>query len=141
MKNATGFSLIELMITIAIIAILAAIAFPAYQNYAAKAQVASGLAEITSAKVQYEIKLNDGITDPNSYTNVNHLGLPASTPRCATTAAPPVNGAANYAIRCLLKGNPKISGRFIQWSRSSAGEWTCETNVDVTHRPANCVAA
>ncbi|HHW4680025.1 MAG TPA: prepilin-type N-terminal cleavage/methylation domain-containing protein, partial [Xylella taiwanensis] len=50
MKKQQGFNLIELMIVIAIIAVLAAIALPMYQNYVARSQVTAALADITPGK-------------------------------------------------------------------------------------------
>ena len=62
MKNVQqGFTLIELMIVVAIVGILAAVALPAYQDYTARAKIAEPLALMSGAKVNmYEVFVATG---------------------------------------------------------------------------------
>ncbi len=62
MHKQQGFTLIELMIVVAIIAILSAIGLPMYQNHVASAKVAAALADLSSHKTQFELEVSAGRT-------------------------------------------------------------------------------
>jgi type IV pilus assembly protein PilA len=79
-KNQKGFTLIELMIVVAIIAILVAIALPAYQDYLVRSRVSEGLNLAASAKIAIaenaangSASLIQGYTAPGATTNVTSV--------------------------------------------------------------------
>ena len=85
MKNSQqGFTLIELMIVVAIIGILAAVALPAYQNYSNRARFSEAVLSVTPRKTAMELAIQT--RQPAALTDLDAavMGIPADQTRSAT---------------------------------------------------------
>lgn len=164
MNAQKGFTLIELMIVIAIIGILAAIAIPQYQTYVAKSQVSRVMQETGALKTAVENCIQNGkvsaaaptatacSSSDFAATGSNLLGAAGTAvfggvlPSTSTGVALPrvrvdSDGVAviqgvfgNNAAAALKEGTPKI----VQWARDTSGTWTCTTDVETKYAPTGC---
>lgn len=156
-KVQAGFTLIELMIVVAIIGILAAIAIPQYQTYIAKSQVTRVMGEIGNLKTAVETCLNDGRNEivgatpgdaeltkcflGGTASNLLTTGSNTLTNGGAPVAAPTTIAATgDFTLKGTLGQNAQnsVATKYVQWLRNQDGGWSCTTDVDAKYAPAGC---
>jgi type IV pilus assembly protein PilA len=163
-KVQQGFTLIELMIVVAIIGILAAIAIPAYQDYIARSQVSRVVGEVSALKTAAEEILMRGRTP------VQLAGAPpAGSENVGWVGSDLINGTAaipaGFAVAFLPDGSGTMiatmgfdpsatntastNNAAITLTRSPAGTWSCAVDTAATdpnawkdtYAPSGCPAS
>ena len=146
-KGQQGFTLIELMIVVAIIGILAAIAIPQYQTYIAKSQVSRVMGEVASLRTAAEMCLMEGKAASACEWGWSGSDLLLG----AATADHSIQGSglkvgfsgteALIEAKFGQNASAALSGKALTWTRNTDGKWTCNTDVDDKYKPAGCTGS
>lgn len=144
--SSKGFTLIELMIVVAIIGILAAVAIPAYQDYTVRAKVSEGLALASSSKKTIEeTRISLGRYPASGAVNNTSYGLPSPSSISGNYVAKIEVGSSGAIVitytndasiegkTMILKPDASTSVGAIRWSCTSA-----TATIKKSYRPANC---
>ena len=137
-----GFTLIELMIVVAIIAILAAIAIPAYQNYLIRSQVSEGMTVAGGAETAVAEFYSNYGTMPGTNLSAGIVSASSISGKYVTSTTVGANGLITALFSSAAPTNKNIWGGKLILSPLTAGgsiAWSCtQSTVNPTYLPSSC---
>jgi len=129
-KSQSGFTLIEMMIVVALIGILTAIATVNYQNQVRKTQIMTIYQTMNQFRLPYQILINDG--EGVTGFSPNGLNMPTQTKYCQfSVIAPSANTATPNVIRCQIQNLSYLSNQTLSLDRSVEGNWQCRASTGI----------
>ena len=141
MTKQSGFTLIELMVVVAVIGVLSAIAIPQYQNYVARAQVAEGFSLVSSGKMAVAEYYNENGSFPTDNATAR-LGAANTIIGKYVGSVTVGNAGALTVAYNTTTAHEKLQGKnFVLTPTDNGGSisWACGVGtVGVDYLPNSC---
>ncbi|MEC6883504.1 pilin [Photobacterium piscicola] len=125
MKKQQGFTLIELMIVVAVIGVLSAIAIPMYKDYIKKSEVASALATLKPLTTEAELAYQENGSLSSGASTIDILGISSGASTLGT-----ISISAENVITFNFDKQTAVSGA-LSLTRSATDGWSCSNTTDV----------
>ena len=139
LSTQSGFTLVELMIAIALVGILSSIAIPTYQIHVKKTQLTTIYQNLNQFKIPYQILLDEG-AEITSY-NPNGLNMRVRTKYCQfSVIAPNINTATPNAVVCQIQNLNYLTDQTLSLDLGADGTWQCRASsgIPVAYLPVAC---
>jgi type IV pilus assembly protein PilE len=142
-RRAAGFTLIELMITVAIAAILASVALPMYRTYVQRGRII----DATSKLSDFRVRMEQYYMDNRTYDKAGACGVanPTDTNDAAFTIACSGSSATAYTVKATGKSSKGMNGFVYEIDQSGAKKtsgvpsgWTTNSTCWVTQKDGSC---